>query len=126
MSGFDARFWLDLAQWVTTLAIGVYVWLANHRRATRAHIKTVDAKHTDAIKGLGDRLILVEGTMQHFPTGGQFAELSMAQARAQGAIEAVDEKVKGIVEMMRSMESRLAMLTENELAEGRASKGRKK
>lgn len=126
MSGFDARFWLDVGQWLLTAGIGFYVWLANHRRATRAHIKAVDSKHSAAIQGLGDRLIRVEGTIQHFPTGDQFGELRTAQALTQGAIEAVDEKVEGIREMVKSMENRLVMLTENELAEGRASKGRKK
>lgn len=118
----DPRFWLDLAQWVTTLGIGVYVWLVNHNRATRKHIKDVDNKHADTIKSMGDRLIEVEGAVRHLPNARDSAEMGRAQERVEGAVKAVDEKVDGVTALVKSMQGQLAMLLENELAEGRASK----
>lgn len=122
MSSIDPRFWLDLAQWITTLGIGFYVWLANHNRATRKHIKEVDNKHAETIRQLGDRLIEVEGMIRHLPSTREVAEIGSAQGRVEGMVKAVDEKVDGVASLVRSMQSQLAMLLENELAEGRASK----
>lgn len=126
MTGFDdARFWLEVLRWLITLAIGLYVWVSNRSRATKSAIERVDHRHTEAGQSLRERVSHIEGAMDHLPKAEQVAELQAAVTRAEGSIKAVDAKVDGLASLSRATQATLEQLVENELAEGRASKGRR-
>lgn len=73
------RFWFDVVQVVGTIAIGVYVWLANRQRVTTQSIRQLEHDVDERLDDHGTRLSRLEEEVRHLPThndiGGVFKRI---------------------------------------------------
>lgn len=96
----DNKFWLDLVQWLVTLALAVSVWLRkpgeDAGRAVAELREDVDAR----MQGHTARLTEIEAHMEHMPTDEELAKL-------EGSIQTLDERTKGMADRMAVMAASL-------------------
>ena len=76
-SGVDAKFWLDLFQWVFTVLIGVYAWNTNRQRARQQDIDAI----RDSMVTLHTRIDHAESRIEHLPSKEDFMEIRIGLER---------------------------------------------
>ncbi len=71
-TNYDAlKFWLDVAQWVFTIGVMIFVWIDRGRSDNRNLIKNL----ADRQEALEKRLISAEEHLKHSPTHDDIAKL---------------------------------------------------
>lgn len=103
---YDAlRFWFDVVQVAGTVAIGIYVWLANRQRVTTQSIRALEQDVDERLDDHGTRLTRLEEEVRHLPThddiGGVFKridqihgdlkELTGAMSGVKRAVDLINE-----------------------------------
>ncbi len=68
MSYEEAKIWIDVAQFVLTGAIGVYIHVVKKSDATNKRVDRIEKDH-------GNRLSKVEAAMPHVPTHNDMTQL---------------------------------------------------
>ncbi|MCG8470538.1 MAG: hypothetical protein MI742_01610 [Desulfobacterales bacterium] len=63
------RLWLDAGQWVTTLLVGLYVWIANKAQATVNEVNRVKS----GMGALENRIIKLETAIKTVPSHDDLA-----------------------------------------------------
>ena len=103
----QAKFWMDALVLVGVVLNTLYTWLANRNRATRSAINRVGGK----IDGLDRRMTTVEGDMRHQPSHNDLKgiynrldEMSKAQSRAAGELQAVAHQLNLINQHLLKVE----------------------
>ena len=118
----DPRFWLDLVQWATTLAIGGYVWATGRQRATKQSI--ADARtHADEIREEAgqrldrhaERLIKLEARLEHVPSNEAIESLNARLAELHGDFKQMTGWLEGVKGLLGTMQNSVQQLVENEL-----------
>ena len=100
MNTDDARLWLDVVQWLVTVALAVSVWL---RKPGTDALRAVDALKTDMDERLQDqsiRIVSIETHLQHLPTIEDLGELK-------SLIKQLTERSEGAAETMRNLRKQL-------------------
>ncbi|MBY6223577.1 DUF2730 family protein [Ferrimonas balearica] len=101
-------FWLDAAQWLLTLAIGVFVWIDRGRSDNRSRF----AELADSVTTLDQRLGELEQALNHLPGKERVARLDAQMAR-------LDAQMEGMANLLKRLERKTDLLLENELREKR-------
>lgn len=107
---FDARFWLDVVQWATTIGVGLYVWASSRHRATRTQIDKLRDRHDSRLDNHGDRLTRAEEQLRHLPTSDALAELTGKVNELHGDMKALDAKFEGFKEMGTMIRRQVEMM----------------
>ena len=111
----DARFWLDLAQWLTTLGIGAYVWVATRQRATRDQIESVKSEAAERADRHAERLTKLEANMEHVPSRGAIDGLNQKLTQLHGDFQHMAGWLEGIKGLLSTLQGNVQQLVENEL-----------
>lgn len=77
-----AKFWLDVGQWVVTIAIGIAVWIRTGRNQNRNAIDALDQQQ-DALER---RVLTVENHLKHAPTHEDITKVREEIAGMQSAL----------------------------------------
>ncbi|MDH4120466.1 MAG: DUF2730 domain-containing protein [Deltaproteobacteria bacterium] len=86
----EYRFWLDLAQWAATLAIGWGAWQTAQHRIGREHLEELE-----------QRLARMETEIGHIPNQTNLRELAVRIETVHGELKRIGGEMKG---MRRTME----------------------
>lgn len=108
----DARFWLDLVQFILTAAIGVYAWQVARQRALREATETQLLDHER-------RLTLIEEKARHMPSGDSINRLSERLGDLHGDLQRMVGEFTGWQHEMKSLRTSVQLLVDNELRGGR-------
>lgn len=96
----DNRFWLDLVQWLVTLALAVSVWLRKPGEDAGRAVAELRDDIDRRLQSHTARLTEIEAHMEHMPTDEELAKL-------EGAIQTLDERTRGMAERMGVMAASL-------------------
>lgn len=89
-TNYDAlKFWLDVAQWVFTIALMIFVWIDRGRSDNRNLIKQVAERQ----EVLERRLLTAEEQMRHLPTHDDFAKVQTQVAGLDSKLDRVTNTV---------------------------------
>ena len=110
----DGMSWFELLTVVLSVGVGILTWV--QWSMGQAFVKQPD------FDALGKRVDRVEVTMEHMPDGEDFAALSAEVGQLRGSVEAMTAKIDGLAQVAAQTNQNVAMLMENELAEGRERK----
>lgn len=92
-TNYDAlKFWLDVAQWVFTVGVMVFVWIDRGRSDNRGLIKQLHDRH-DALER---RLITAEEGLKRAPTHDDISALREEQASTRATVERMASSVDRI------------------------------
>lgn len=112
MQGADAKFWVDVLQWLTTVSVGVYVWLSNRHRATRAQIEKVRDSHESRLQNHSDRLTALEEHLRHMPDGQTIKELTSELQKLHGDFRELNAKFEGFKDVADIMRRQVELMDE--------------
>jgi len=97
------QFWLNVAQWICTLLLGIYVWQATRHRITNQKIEKLKeevdcefGKQTLRTNALGDRMTRVEADIRSLPDYDKINELSGRIERLNGLLSNLSGRLEGI------------------------------
>lgn len=62
------KIWIDLTQWLTTAAVGLYVYAVNRHRVTNARISALEEHVDKRMDDHSDRLARLEQDARHAPS----------------------------------------------------------
>jgi len=121
VDGVDAKFWIDVLQWITTIGVGIYVWQSNRHRATREHITAVEKDLRSSIEtervGTADRLnnhahrlTAVEEGFKHLPASHDFKELAHAISALHGDFQRITGQFEGFKELAAILRERVGRI----------------
>jgi hypothetical protein len=79
------KFYLDMAQWVATLLLGVFMWVDKRRRDNTSGIDKLNSNHT----ALERRVVTVEEHLRHAPTHEDISALREQNAALQSKLDRV-------------------------------------
>lgn len=87
---FDAgRFWLDLIQWIATIAIGIYAWLSHRHSANAIELGE-----------LREEFAVIEERLKHVPdqnlVHALHSDMRAVQARLDGIQKSLDPLAKAL------------------------------
>jgi len=106
VTGMDAKFWLDVAQWVF-MAIGVlYVWTSNKHKATREQIEKMDERAV----ALKLRLTALETDLKHIPSSQSFNNLALQFEGLHGDFKKIGAELQGVRDLQSIMRSQTEMM----------------
>lgn len=99
-----AAFWLDVLQWASIVAVGVWTYLRNKDNDNDTAIKAVNKSVGDlrTVVEAGEasqnlRLATIEERMRHIPSAEELA-------RIEGDVSEVRTKVEGTLELLKRVE----------------------
>jgi hypothetical protein len=95
--------WLDLVQWVFTVALGLFVWLRKPGEDAGAAVATLRADHDQRLHQHAARLTEIEAHMEHMPTSEELKEL-------EGTVREIGQRTAGIADSMTTMRATLARI----------------
>jgi hypothetical protein len=73
---YDAiKIWVDIAQFLITGGIGIYIYLLNKGDAINTRLSSIEDAHDKRLDNHQERLSAVEATIEHLPTHNELAEL---------------------------------------------------
>lgn len=86
---YDAiKIWVDVAQFLITGAIGIYIYLVNKGDATNERISTLAGDHDERLDDHQQRISRIEEALKHMPThddlSGIKADIASLKAETQG------------------------------------------
>lgn len=87
-----AKFWLDVAQWVLTIVLGIALWIKSGSKEN----KTVIAKQAESFKALQDRVVAVEEHIRHAPTHEDISKLRAQYSALDSKLDRVTNTVDRI------------------------------
>lgn len=61
------RFWISIAEWVTTAGVWLYVWNVNRNRVTDKRITALEEHMDEKMDGHADRIARLEQDTKHAP-----------------------------------------------------------
>lgn len=69
MMGYgEIKIWIDLLQWLTTAAVGLYVYAVNRHRVTNERISALESHVDERLDDHSDRLARLEQDARHAPS----------------------------------------------------------
>ena len=108
-----AKFWFDVAQFVLTGLIGIYVWNSNRQRATKTAIDRVESQAKEDISMLddrldehNDRLVSLERDMKHLPN---IKDIGGVHHR----VDQVAQAVKGVEGEMKQINNTMQLINQH-------------
>jgi len=103
---YDAiKIWVDVAQFVITGGIGVYIYLINKNDATNSRISSFEASTDDRLDDHHTRLATVEAQIKQMPTHGDLGEVRESVASLQA-------ETKNQTEILRGIQKQVSRLTD--------------
>lgn len=98
---YDAiKVWVDIAQFIITGAIGVYIYLVNKSDATNERISTLAEDHDERLDDHQGRIARIEEAMKHMPTHDDLDELkrnvATLQAETRGQTQLLERLEKTV------------------------------
>ena len=104
--GIDAKFWLDLSQWVITLAIGWYAWSTNRQRARQKDIESV----RQVLGQLSIRVDHLESSIDHLPSKEDFHQIALGLQELHGDVGKIEAALGHFKEMGSVMRGQVEMI----------------
>lgn len=83
------KFWLDVAQWLVTLSLALFVWFDRGRRDNQGAIKEL----TQKMERIEHRVLKTEEQMLHIPTHDDIAQLRAQTAALESKLDGVGHTV---------------------------------
>lgn len=118
-TGVDAKFWLDVAQWVTTALFGLYFWFSNRHKATRDEIAALAQQTQLDLKKMDERNVAMklritelEAEMKHLPTEQALNQLAIQLQGLHGDFRALTKELKGVRDMQDVMRGHTQLIDE--------------
>lgn len=110
---YDAvKIWVDVAQFVITGAIGVYMYLTNKGDATNRRISDLEGKHDKRLDGHGDRLAKIEEAIKHMPTHDDLSGLRTDGGKMAADIASLKAETHGQTELLRRLEATVGRISD--------------
>ncbi|UTW12947.1 DUF2730 family protein [Marinobacterium rhizophilum] len=81
----DAKFWLDVVQWIVTLGVMIFVWIDRGRSDNRRLIQKLGERQ----ELQEQRLTRAEEGLRHTPTHDDFAKLQAEVSGVQSTLNRV-------------------------------------
>lgn len=103
---------IDVAQWVTTLGIGFFVWISSKQRATRGQIDQVKDDADKRLDNQEARIITIEEHIRHMPKTDDFRELSDRIHQLHGDLREVSTNVKNFENVTGILRDQLGLIDE--------------
>lgn len=95
----DPKLWFDVAQFLITALIGIYVWQANRHRASREQIEKLRKDSDERLDSHGERLTAIEQNQKHQPKAEDLTKLSLNIERINGDVKALTANLEGIKDL---------------------------
>jgi len=92
-ASMDAKFWLDLAQWSTTIALAIYIYFSNRRKATTDSIVALDKVVSEQQLSNEKRLSHVESEISHLPTHNDLKNINNTLSSMEGSLKGLTRAV---------------------------------
>ena len=108
----DPKVLIDLAQWLTTIGVALYVWASNRHRATRDQIEEVRKTHDHRLDNHAERLTRSEEQLRHLPTVSALTELAERVGELHGDLKALSAKFEGWQEVANMMRRQIELMDE--------------
>ncbi len=112
MTGMDAKFWVDLAQFAVTLLVGLYVWISNRHRATRGQIEKVRDEHEARLQNHSNRVTSIEEQLRHMPDGKTIQDLTKQLQELHGDFKALNARFEGFKDVAKIMRRQVELMDE--------------
>lgn len=112
MGGVDAKFWVDFAQFVVTILVGVYVWASNRHRATREQIEDVRESHDKRLQTHSERITSMEEHLRHMPDGQTIKELTSQLSALHGDFRELNARFEGFKDVADIMRRQVELMDE--------------
>lgn len=101
-----AKFWFDVAQGFFTLAVAVYVWLANRRKANQAEIDNVNMR----VRHAEDRVLKLEAIKAYLPSNEEIGQIH-------SRVDQVGQGLKGMEGELKQINNTMQLIQQHLLAE---------
>lgn len=121
MDGVDYaawRFWLDGLQWLTTIAVGIYVFLSNRNRVTHDRISRMRSEVDERMDDHGERIAELAGICAHHPKHG---DLSKVYDRIKDVDSTVADLGAGVADLkgeVKGMSNTLTLINQHLINQG--------
>jgi hypothetical protein len=112
MDKSNLQLWFDIAQFLATGAIGVYVYISNKDRVTNTRITELEGYVEKRLDNHASRIATVEETVKHIPSHGDIGEVRDMIGRVGGDVKGLAAEVKGVRDMMGPMQNTIALMNE--------------
>ena len=97
MNDYDEwKFYLDLLQFLGTIALGIYVWFSNRQRVTTGRIETLSNETKKELIDHELRIVSLESDMKHMPTNGDIKGLSERMDALNQSLSTAAGRLEGI------------------------------
>lgn len=103
MSGPDWKFWLDLLQWVVTLAVALSLWLRKPGESAGKAVDELREQHASQLSDHRNRITALETHMEHMPDEGEFRTL-------EGQVKEIGQSLQGIRDSLEPIRKTLSRI----------------
>ncbi len=94
------KIWVDVAQFLITGAIGIYIYLVNKGDATNHRITTLAESHDARLDDHRNRIARIEEALKHMPTHDDLAnirsDIASLKAETQGQTQLLERLEKTV------------------------------
>ena len=97
----DPKLWLDFLQWITTIAIGIYVWRSKHDKAIQETIAEQDK-----------RLSKAEQKLAAVPDHSDMLQVVRELSTLSGDVKAMAATINGVKDLLPGLQAAQNMTTE--------------
>jgi len=103
---YDAiKIWVDVAQFLITGAIGVYIYLVNKGDATNERISNLAEDHDERLDDHQQRISRVEEALKHMPTHDDLSGIK-------ADIASLKSETHGQTELLRRLEATVGRISD--------------
>jgi len=107
-----AAFWLSIAQWAFTVAVGAYCWLVTRQRATQHQMREAERRLHQRIDTHETRISRVESRVEHLPGHEDLADVRECMQRVAGDVRALREAIDGNGRQLKALERSVARIND--------------
>lgn len=91
----EVKIWIDLLQWATTAAVGVYVYAVNRHRVTNERIGALESHVDERLDNHSDRLARLEQDARHAPSHEDLKRLHRRLDEVSGELREMKGEFQG-------------------------------
>lgn len=102
-----AKFWLDFINFILTLAIGLYVYIATRHRVTNERIGEMERDVDTKLDLHSDRLARLETAMERAPTHEDLKRIHERIDQAVKELAAIGGEFKGVAKALQLIQQHL-------------------